>query len=237
MSHGGTRTTSSYCFLRYSHSHFREQSITHSMGMTLEPKETAADQVRALMLRKDAIEAEISSRFEILKANNCTMQTPLVDAEGFPRADMDIWEVRHARVRIIELRNDLNATMESIYKGLQGVYDPTLVINEEPSVPSSSNPSGLDPFAKVDGVAPGSPAASAGLTRDDLILSFGSLTKASFSSNSLVPLANLVAANENHEIAVRVLRTGDEIVTLSFTPRKGWGGRGLLGCHIVPYTP
>lgn len=131
------------------------------MGMTLEPKETAADQVRVLMSQKDGIEQAIKNQFEILKSNNCTMQTPLVDAEGFPRADIDIWEVRHARVKIIELRNDLKAVMDSIYKGLQGVYDPTLVLNRAEEEASSSAPQGLDPFAKVDGVAPGSPAASA----------------------------------------------------------------------------
>ncbi|KAI0689054.1 hypothetical protein BC835DRAFT_1407940 [Cytidiella melzeri] len=207
------------------------------MGMTLEPKETAADQVRALMLRKDEIEAAIRKQSEILKSNNCTMQTPLVDAEGFPRADMDIWEVRHARVRIIELRNDLTAIMDSIYKGLQGVYDPSLVLDKTSEKSSSPVTSGPNPFAKVDGVAPGSPAASAGLRRDDLILSFGSLTKSSFSSNALTPLVNLVAANENRELAIRVLRPRDEVVTLTFVPRKGWGGRGLLGCHIVPYQP
>ncbi|KAI0802055.1 hypothetical protein BC629DRAFT_1591696 [Irpex lacteus] len=207
------------------------------MGMTLEPKETAADQVRVLMSQKDGIEQAIKNQFEILKSNHCTMQTPLVDAEGFPRADIDIWEVRHARVKIIELRNDLKAVMDSIYKGLQGVYDPTLVLNRPEEEASSSSPQGLDPFAKVDGVAPGSPAASAGLLREDLILSFGSLTKSSFSTNALTPLATLVAANENRELLVRVLRPGDQVVTLNFTPRKGWGGRGLLGCHIVPFKP
>lgn len=131
------------------------------MGMTLTPKETSADQVRALMARKDAIEAEIKTRLEVLKANNCTMQTPLVDAEGFPRADIDIWEVRHARVRIIELRNDLSAVMDSIMNGLQGVYDPSLPSSDPSGASPASNPSGLHPFAKVDGVAPGSPAASA----------------------------------------------------------------------------
>ena len=132
------------------------------MGMTLEPKATAADQVRILMSQKDSIEDAIKNQFEILKSNNCTMQTPLVDAEGFPRADIDIWEVRHARVRIIELRNDLKDIMDSIYKGLQGVYDPSLVLDKPgEGSPSSSGPQGLDPFAKVDGVAPGSPAAAA----------------------------------------------------------------------------
>jgi 26S proteasome regulatory subunit N4 len=131
------------------------------MGMTLEPRQTAADQVRALMLRKDSIEADIGRQLEILKANNCTMQTLLVDAEGFPRADIDIWEVRHARVRVIELRNDLTAIMDSIHKGLQGVYDPSLVLSSTEEEKPATSASGLDPFAKVDGVAPGSPAASA----------------------------------------------------------------------------
>ncbi|KAI0087800.1 hypothetical protein BDY19DRAFT_953271 [Irpex rosettiformis] len=197
--------------------------------MTLEPKETAADQVRALMLQKDSIENAIKHELETLKSNNCTMQTPLVDAEGFPRADIDVWEVRHARVRVIELRNDLKAIIDSIHKGLQGVFDPSLVLDKEREESSSSGPQGLDPFAKVTGVAPGSPAASAGLLREDLILSFGSLTKSSFSSSSLTPLANLVNANENRELLVRVLRSGDQVVTLTFVPRKGWGGAGLLG--------
>lgn len=195
------------------------------MGMTLTPKETSADQVRVLIERKDAIEAEIKDRFEILKANNCTMQTPLVDSEGFPRADIDVWEVRHARVRIIELRNDLTTIMDLIMNGLQGVFDPSLATSstseeEEPVVP---NPLGLHPFAKVDGVAPGSPAATAvssllrmkgladltvflqGLKREDMILSFGSLTQSSFSNNTLTSLANLVAANENVILLLRRL--------------------------------
>ena len=129
------------------------------MGMELPPRDSPAEQVRALMLRKDAIEAEIDAQASVLRANNVTMQSPLVDADGFPRADIDVWEVRHARVRIIELRNDLKDVMDAIMKGLQGVYDPSLVIDKPE--PSSSNPSDLHPFAKVDGVAPNSPAALA----------------------------------------------------------------------------
>ncbi|EKM49487.1 uncharacterized protein PHACADRAFT_264995 [Phanerochaete carnosa HHB-10118-sp] len=161
------------------------------------------------------------------------MQTPLVDADGFPRADIDVWEVRHARVRIIELRNDLRDVMDSIAKGLQGVYDPSLVAEKDHGVSDSPE---LHPFARVDGIAPGSPAATAGLLREDLILSFGNLTKSSFTSNTLQPLATFVALQENREISVKVLRAADEIATLTFVPRTGWGGRGLLGCHIVPYS-
>ena len=131
----------------------------YGMGMEMPSRNSPAEQVRALVLRKDAIEAEIDAQASVLKANNVTMQSPLVDPEGFPRADIDVWEVRHARVRIIELRNDLKDIMDQIMKGLQGVYDPTVVA--EASQSETPSLSGMKPFARVDGVAPGSPAATA----------------------------------------------------------------------------
>ncbi|OCH91211.1 hypothetical protein OBBRIDRAFT_792490 [Obba rivulosa] len=211
------------------------------MGFMLPERETPADQVRALMARKEAIEAELDAQSSILEANDSTMETPLLDADGFPRSDIDVWAVRHARVRIIELRNDLAAVMDRIMVGLQNVYDPSVAAAAEPTEMPQSNisvspPSALLPFAKVDGVAPGSPAAAAGLLREDLVLSFGVLTRSSFGSSSLQPLAEYVATQENREILVRVLRGANETVSLTFIPRRNWGGRGLLGCHIVPHN-
>ena len=113
------------------------------MGAAVPSRDTAAEQVRYLMQRKEGIEAELDAQFSILKAHNCTMQTALVDEEGFPRADIDVYAVRHARVRIIELRNDHKAVMDDILKGLQGVYNPALGPNnqdtqrtQEPSINS-----------------------------------------------------------------------------------------------------
>ncbi|KAJ7859427.1 hypothetical protein B0H13DRAFT_1640061 [Mycena leptocephala] len=91
------------------------------------------------------------------------------------------------------------------------------------------------PFTKVDGVSPGSPAAEAGFQREDLVVKFNSLTQQSFSSSSLTPLMDIVAAYENRSIPLKVLRS-EQKVFLSLTPRA-WEGRGLLGCHIVPYSP
>ncbi|PSR70547.1 hypothetical protein PHLCEN_2v13586 [Hermanssonia centrifuga] len=199
------------------------------MGMELPSRSLATEQVRALILRKESIEEEIDAQLSILKANDSTVHTPLVDEDGFPRADIDVWAVRHARVRLIELRNDLKAIMDSIMKGLQGVYDPNLVPNTPTVTTSASNSSEFHPFAKVDAASPGSPATAAGLSRDDLILSFGTLTRSSFTSGSLQPLATFVAAQENREINIRVLRSGTDVVTLRLTPTRGWGGRGLLG--------
>ena len=135
------------------------------MGMMIPSRErnTPEDRVRALMTQKENIEAELDAQVSILKANSSTLNSPLVDAEGFPRADIDVWAVRHARVRIIELRNDLDALRDTIATALQGVFDPATLAQSK-ATPQNVDPSPaaqLLPFAKVNGVAPGSPAAAA----------------------------------------------------------------------------
>lgn len=196
------------------------------------------EHARALMSQKENIEAELDAQFSILKANNIDMTTPLVDREGFPRADVDLYAIRHARKRINELRNDYKAVMNEIETALQAVYDPSTVGSspQEVAQPASLSDSAesLVAFARVDGVAPNSPAAEAGLRREDLILKFGSLARSSFTANSLQPLADLVSVNENRELQVVISRS-EETMSLKLIPRKGWGGRGMLGCHIVPH--
>jgi 26S proteasome regulatory subunit N4 len=124
-----------------------------------------------LMSRKETLETELNAQFSILSANQSTMNTPLVDPEGFPRADIDVWAVRHARVRIIEIRNDLKNLVDEIASAL------TLVDKDDAASGSTSAdgnsmtngahingsgvPKDLDPFARVDEVTPNSPAASA----------------------------------------------------------------------------
>ncbi|KAJ7761490.1 hypothetical protein DFH07DRAFT_740009 [Mycena maculata] len=206
-----------------------------------------ADIARSLIVQKESIEAQLQAQASILSSNaGSTLDSPLIDADGFPRADIDIYAVRNARVRILELRNDLTAVMNALALALQSVYNPALAPVESPQPSINSKP-----FAKVDGVSPGSPAAEAvsraflsindiliwsqGLQRNDLVVKFGSLTQQSFSSSSLKPLVEVVAAHENRSIPLKVLRSGQPVF-LSLTP-KSWGGRGLLGCHIVPYSP
>jgi len=208
------------------------------MGLQLPSPNSPREKTLALMARKDAIQTELDAQFSILQANQCKMNTPLIDAEGFPRADIDVWEVRHARVKIIMLRNDMEAVMNDIAKALEGVYEPSAP--SEPgaaaSAPEPASKPALQPFARVDGIAPSSPASDAGLKREDLLLKFGALTADSFTSNTLAPLAELVSSYENRPLAVTILRD-TETMYLTFTPRKGWGGRGMLGCHLVPYAP
>lgn len=140
-----------------------------SMGYTLPPPDSPTERARMLIARKDALEAELEAQGSILKANNTDMRQPLVDHEGFPRDDLDVWAVRHARVRIIELRNDRHSLMDEISKTLETVYPrsppppPAEKDGNSGSTPASeaATSTGLLPFARVNGVAPGSPAADA----------------------------------------------------------------------------
>ncbi|KAG1715722.1 hypothetical protein ID866_1438 [Astraeus odoratus] len=244
--------------VRYSQLHY----LASDMGLMLPSPESPREHARELMARKDVIEAEIKTMADILIANSSDMISPLVDSDGFPRADIDIYAIRRARARIIELRNDLRDVTNEVGKALEQIYDPALVApataaprSAEASLTQSGGEGeNLIPFARVDGVAPGSPAAESGLCREDLIVKFGSLSRTSFMESSLQPLAELVSVSENRELRVQVLRR-EQMITLTFTPRKGWGGRGMLGyvsrtlifpiiqssnvtrCHIVPYNP
>jgi 26S proteasome non-ATPase regulatory subunit 9 len=144
---------------------------TYPMGYMLPSPDSPSERARSLIARKDALEAELEAQGSILKANNTDMRQPLVDRDGFPRDDLDVWAVRHARVRIIELRNDLAALMDEIAKTLETVYrrspPPQAEGDSGATTTASSTVSGetmiseLLPFARVNGVAPGSPAADA----------------------------------------------------------------------------
>ncbi len=68
--------------------------------------ETPRQRALALMAQKDELEKQLKDQQDILVSNNSNMTTPLVDAEGFPRADIDVYTVRYARVRWV-LRPDL----------------------------------------------------------------------------------------------------------------------------------
>lgn len=95
-------------------------------------------------------------------------------------------------------------------------------------------------FARVNAVADDSPAAAAGLLEEDLIFQFGPLNAENH--NHLKAIAALVPdeAGRQGSISISARRKKPhsddmETVVLSLTPRP-WSGRGLIGCHIVPYT-
>ena len=100
------------------------------------------------------------------------------------------------------------------------------------------------PFAIIDEVSPNSPASEAGLLENDIIIQFGHVN--STNHNNFRAIAELVqsVASENKSITVKVRRRSTELggiveviktEVVELKPRT-WAGRGLLGCHITPYT-
>ncbi|KAM3956812.1 26S proteasome non-ATPase regulatory subunit 9 [Aphomia sociella] len=84
--------------------------------------ETPGDKARRLVREKDKIEQEIAEWNAVLNTNNVGMREPLVDDEGFPRNDIDVARVRHARHRIICLQNDHKDKMKEIEASLAELH-------------------------------------------------------------------------------------------------------------------
>lgn len=193
----------------------------------------AKDTVLQLMREKDRIESDLRALKEILDSNHIGMDEPLVDSEGYPRQDIDVYQVRHTRHKIICLTNDHKDIMRKIEEGLHTVHSLTgSSMAEEPSadVPGGQETETLEPFLRVNLVSPGSPAETAGIQVEDLILEFGSVHCRNF--KSLTDIGKLVENSRYKTINVKIKR-GSNVTVLSLTPRP-WVGKGLLGCNVIP---
>ena len=233
------------------------------------------------------------------------INTPLVDADGYPRGDVDIYRARSLRGRLAVIRTDHKLLMKQMEDSLVHLavlkkpagaldddeelklrtapkpkpkFDPRtgkwVVKNWDGSVagipggdqrsfealqagtikeehtsiarahttatpqpqpqqlPVSMNSSTV-PFARINAVAPHSPAATAGLLEGDLVTRIGTVDHENHRQLAAIgELVPLVAEQEG-SLSIVVLRD-DIIQELTLKPQP-WDGRGLLGCHIVPY--
>lgn len=128
------------------------------------------------------------------------MNTPLTTPDGFPRADLDVAQVRTTRSRIIYLKNDYKALMNVIEKAIHEHFAnniplPTPAASAASTSKPAIRPAPLDaPFAKVNSVVPGSPADTAGLKGGDEIRNFGYVNKSNH--DGLKRVADCVRGNE-----------------------------------------
>lgn len=129
------------------------------------------------------------------------MNTSLTTFDGYPRDDIDVAQVRTTRASIIRLRNDYKELMRRIEDGLHkhhaGVAantSPSLSASAGSSLPTRSAQSRDTPFAKVNTVAPGGPAETAGLRVADVILRFGNVNASNHEKLSKV--AEVVSRGE-----------------------------------------
>ncbi|KAF3769083.1 hypothetical protein M406DRAFT_321142 [Cryphonectria parasitica EP155] len=204
--------------------------------------------IAELQRKKANMEMELSALSSVLDSHGVDMHTSLVTADGFPRSDIDVAQIRTTRARVIHLRNDYKDLMgkieQAVYAGFaEGEEEEDTQEEEAQTAAGARNPAPRDaapdlndePFAKVNTVADDSPAAAAGLQPGDLIHHFDSVNK--FNHDGLKRVAEVCQQAEGHNIHVRISRPRpaapphELLVTLC--PRR-WSGRGLLGCHIVP---
>lgn len=228
------------------------------------PAESGADasreEVTRLINRRDQMQLELDALVSVLESHNVTMDTPLVTDDGFPRADIDVAQIRATRAHIIRLKNDYKALMAQIEQGLgryfaaanqngssgdssslpqaNGSLDKdkslsasTTTTSTTTTTTTTTNEPYYPPFAKVQSVEPNSPASIAGLQPLDKICTFG-LVDATNHRN-LSRLATVVATHA--EIPMTVIRgNATQPLELMLIPNSNWGGRGSIGCHIVP---
>jgi len=186
--------------------------------------------VLELIKEKEATEARIKQLSEVLKSNNIAFDESLTDNLDFPRTDIDVYQVRHARHDLACLRNDLKTQMTRIESCLHVLHATEKASNTATvGIPKSLELTTLRPFAKIDSVADGSPASKAGLQSFDQILEFGSVRFENF--QSMQSIASVVQHSIGRPVYISIRRNVTNL-RVTLTPAT-WSGPGLIGCHMV----
>ncbi|XP_047617567.1 26S proteasome non-ATPase regulatory subunit 9 [Phacochoerus africanus] len=218
-----------------------EQEARQSGGSPEASGVTVSD-IQALIRRKEEIEAQIKANYDVLESQKGVgMNEPLVDCEGYPRSDVDLYQVRTARHNIVCLQNDHKAVMKQVEEALHQLHARDKEKQARDLAEAHREALGLglgqsqglslpQAFAKVNSISPGSPASIAGLQVDDEIVEFGSVNTQNF--QSLQNIGSVVQHSEGKPLNVTVIRRGEKH-QLRLVPTR-WAGKGLLGCNIIP---
>ncbi|XP_044471113.1 26S proteasome non-ATPase regulatory subunit 9-like isoform X1 [Mangifera indica] len=215
----------------------------------------------SLMEKRTAVEAEMNAIIHRLsQPGGPGLSGNLIDAEGFPRSDIDILHVRAERRRLAELRNDHQEISEKINENIQLLHSARLS-NVSSCVKDSGNDADSNQNSSLVN-ADASAFPSNNIQRDspvsmdvDLIISkpfalIDEITDASPAAedglqlgdqivkfgkveageNLLERLASEGRSNLGQAVPVVIMRQG-AVINLTVTPRT-WQGRGLLGCHF-----
>ena len=96
---------------------------------TLLPTSTSSDvpeasqsDLQALLNKRTEIETSLDEYSAVLDRNRIDLNTPLITIEGYPRADIDVANVRIARAAIIRLRNDYKALERQIEQAVHEAF-------------------------------------------------------------------------------------------------------------------
>ncbi|RMZ55057.1 hypothetical protein APUTEX25_005683, partial [Auxenochlorella protothecoides] len=194
--------------------------------------------LKALQSRKEELEAEIATCSYRLQNSGVGLHAPLVDAEGFPRADLDIPSIRAGRqkVRVLshdleELTREMEIQLHALHAAARQQPDAGTQPSSDGAPPPPAVPAAAEatPFAEVTAVAPGSPAAGSGMQPGDRLVAFGDVS--SQTPRPVEGMAQVLPSLAGRAVRCEVLRAGRP-VTLAITPGP-WAGKGLLGATLI----
>lgn len=202
------------------------------------------EELQSLMAQRDVLEIEaeaIKSELTSSGVNGALppgLSGPLVDAEGFPRGDIDIYNVKNKRKRWNEINTDHKILMKKIEEKIAQVYatdsnpEKVSISVKKPTNEATDIINTSEPIAKLDQILNGSPASDAGIQDGDYLMQFGKINMSNADGMAFRLIAGAVNDSVNTEIIILVRRNGI-IKELKLVP-KTWDGRGLLGCHLSP---
>ncbi|EKG07670.1 proteasome 26S non-ATPase subunit 9, putative [Trypanosoma cruzi] len=216
--------------------------------------------LREELLRLDeqrtAVMRQIEEAMAFLNTTPVGLNGPLVDGEGFPRNDCDLYAVRRARQAVICGRNDLTALENSMHEKLALLHEENQeeatkqmerdnearrkgksdALQREQRMRLVREMSKKSPFVRVLTTSANSPGAQAGLTAGDLIVQYGEIDAVTVAAKGFGEMARATASHEGKMISVWVKRKGaaeDEAVEILLVPTR-WAGSGLIGCEFEP---
>lgn len=218
-----------------------ETSTTTNKPTTMLTKSAAYTELEQ---KKFEIENQLGELEKVLEQEgNVGLTGPLVDSEGYPRSEIDLYKVRLARQQINCLRNDYKQVMNEIEAELGKIYSSSSGTTPESNDNTSSNGGTVlkgRPFCVVTQVDVDSPASEAGIQVGDEIVQFGPYVHGTV-GKSLAQIGELVKTSVNKIVLLNVARCDKSVpnsekvyVKIKLTP-KTWSGHGLLGCKIVPF--
>lgn len=219
---------------------FDETNVSES-SIVRKRLETLSAQRFSLETEAEAIHSELTSP-GLNGEPPAGIKDSLIDSEGYPRGDVDIYNIKAKRKRLAEINTDHKALMKLIESELSKLHackDYDVVVTAttagaeggtDKQQRTDSSASTTVPLAVLDEILTGSPAADAGIKELDLLMRFGHV------DSSTPGALNEIVALVKKSVGLRVplvIKRGSETKSLILVPAV-WGGRGLLGCHLGP---
>lgn len=216
--------------------------MIHADAQLGQKSSTESSDLQVLLNRRTEIEAALDSYGAILDRNGIDMRSPLITAEGYPRSDIDVANVRIARTAIIRLKNDYKDLERQIETAVHEAFKNGTPLKIERGFTPVSQRQEVSAalsaaFCYIASVVVGSPADTAGLQKDDKIITFGTTTLANNDRLRGLALEVNRAVAQNLVIKVTLVRNTDgrsSTLTKDLKPNTEWGGRGAVGAHFMP---